>query len=317
MPTEILVFGGTVLASLMLLLYALWPKGREDQDHVLRRMAGRRAGEDKAIAGQPRSNSAAKQMLEKVAPYAIKPIMPKSEEEITSLRKKLSQAGFRHESASRYFLASKTIIAIALGGGALMLGVGAGYQPKLLIGLLSFLGGIGFFLPDIWLWIARTQRADKIRGGLPDSLDLLVVSVEAGLGLDAGIQRVGEEMRHVHTILSEEMQLAVLETQMGVPRSEALTSMANRSGVEEMRALVAVITQAEKFGTSVAKALRIQADTLRVRRRLKAEERAQKTTVKLMLPLILFIFPSIFVVLLGPAVLHLMKALGSGGSLGG
>ena len=172
-------------------------------------------------------------------------------------------------------------------------------------------------LPNMWLWVARGQRAEKIRNGLPDSLDLLVVSVESGLALDAGIQRVSDEMSNVHTELAEEMQIATLEAQMGVPRAEALLNMAGRCGVSEMRALVAVITQAEKFGTSVAKALRIQADTLRQKRRLKAEERAQKTTVKLMLPLILFIFPSIFVVLVGPAALRIIEVMGKGGPLSG
>jgi tight adherence protein C len=161
--------------------------------------------------------------------------------------------------------------------------------------------------------MAVRKRAEKIRNGMPDSLDLLVVSVESGLALDAGLLKVSDEMKNVHPELSEEMQIATLEAQMGVPRSEALRNMAQRTGVEEMRALIAVITQAEKFGTSVAKALRTQADTLRQKRRLKAEERAQKTTVKLMIPLVLFIFPSIFVVLVGPAALKIMDAIGGGG----
>ncbi|UCD28716.1 MAG: type II secretion system F family protein [Planctomycetota bacterium] len=144
-----------------------------------------------------------------------------------------------------------------------------------------------------------------------------MVSVEAGLALDAGLQRVSEEMHAVHKELSEEMQIATLETQMGVPRAEALENMARRTGVSEMQALIAVITQAERFGTSVAKALRIQAETLRNKRRLKAEERAQKTAVKLMLPLILFIFPSIFVVLVGPAGLKIAKIFSAGGALSG
>jgi len=199
----------------------------------------------------------------------------------------------------------------------LLIGWGAGYDSQKLFGLVATAAGLGFLLPNGWLWLARVQRAEKIRDGLPDSLDLLVVSVESGLGLDAGMVRVSEEMRRVHPELSEELQIATLENQMGVPRAEALEHLAARSGVEEMRALVAVITQAERFGTSVAKALRTQADTLRAKRRLRAEERAQKTTVKLMVPLILFIFPSIFVVLVGPAVLQLIKTLGRGGALGG
>ena len=180
-----------------------------------------------------------------------------------------------------------------------------------------FAGGVGFLCPNIWLSIAQRQRTDKIRDGLPDSLDLLVVSIESGLGLDAGLQRVGDEMRNVHPELSGEMQITTLETQMGVPRAESLEHLAQRCGIDEMQALVSVIIQAERFGTSVAKALRTQADTLRVKRRLKAEERAQKTTVKLLVPLILFIFPSIFVVLVGPAAMKLIEAFRPGGAAAG
>jgi tight adherence protein C len=312
--TEILVFGGLVCVSIALIVYSLWPRGGQREEDVLRRMTGKRQKDGPGALGMD-TKSAARQMLEKVAPIAMKPVMPKSDAEMSTLREKLAQAGFRREHVTRYFLASKTILGVALVAIALAAGFGTGYDPKRVIGVAAFLGGIGFMLPNVWLLIARSKRAEKIRNGLPDSLDLLVVSVESGLGLDAGLQRVSEEMRNVHVELAEELQLATMETQMGVPRAESLENMARRSGVSEMRALVAVITQAEKFGTSVAKALRTQADALRVKRRLKAEERAQKTTVKLMLPLILFIFPSIFVVLLGPAAMRLVEVFSHGGAL--
>ena len=283
----------------------------------MQRMAGKKLPAQTSPLESQRKASAAREILEKVAPIAIKPVMPRNDEQMSAIKEKLSQAGYRHESATRYFLASKTIIGGGLALVVLLLAWNAGFDPKRLFGMVTMAGGVGFILPNAWLWLARSQRGEKIRNGLPDSLDLLVVSVESGLALDAGLLRVSDEMRHVHPELSEEMQIATLETQMGVPRSESLQHMANRSGVEEMRALVAVIVQAEKFGTSVAKALRIQADTLRSKRRLRAEERAQKTTVKLMVPLILFIFPSIFVVLLGPAAIQLAKSLGSGGPLSG
>jgi tight adherence protein C len=138
---------------------------------------------------------------------------------------------------------------------------------------------------------------------------MLVISVESGLGLDAAFQRVGDEMRHVHPTVSEELQIVTLESQMGIPRSEALGNLSSRTGVDEVRSLVAIINQAERFGTSIAKALRNQSDALRTKRRQAAEERAQKTTVKLMAPLILFIFPAILVVLAGPAALKLIETL--------
>ncbi|GMU20434.1 MAG: hypothetical protein AMXMBFR13_05310 [Phycisphaerae bacterium] len=309
---EMIILGGLVLVSIGLIVYSLWPKAQKEEEQVLRRMAGRRQQQEPETADR---RSAARQMLERVAPLAMKPVMPKSDEEMSTLREKLSQAGFRRDHATKYFLASKTILGLAVAGVGLLLGIGGGYEPGQMLGMAAFGGGIGFMLPNLWLVLARSQRAEKIRNGLPDSLDLLVVSVESGLALDAGLQRVSEEMRNVHSELSEEMQIATLETQMGVPRAEAMENMARRCGVDEMRALVAVITQAEKFGTSVAKALRNQADALRVKRRQKAEERAQKTTVKLMLPLILFIFPSIFVVLVGPAAMKIVETLSRGGPL--
>jgi len=309
--TELIILIVLVVASLGLIIYSFLPNRREEEEHVKRRMSGKKLSPGEELLVKPTSTpSAAKQM-----PYAMKPVMPKSDEEMSTLREKLSQAGFRREYATRYFLASKTIIAVAF----LLLGLSFawmyGASGRAVFGIATFAGGIGFMLPNLWLGIAKNRRMERIRNGLPDSLDLLVVSVESGLGLDAGLQRVSDEMRHVHTELAEEMQIATLETQMGVPRSESLLHMSNRCGVEEMRALVAMITQAEKFGTSIAKALRTQADTLRTKRRLKAEERAQKTAVKLMLPLIFFIFPSIFVVLLGPAVMKIVEALGNNPSL--
>ena len=303
----------TVVAVIMV-LYALLPSRKDDEDHMRRRMSGK-IGQASDLTGPKPERSTARQVLEKVAPYAMKPVMPQSAEAMSTLKKKLGQAGFRHESATRYFLASKTIAGIAVAVVALVVGFAMALPPKQVLGIAAFAGGVGFLFPNLWLSMARKQRMDKIREGLPDSLDLLVVSVESGLGLDAGLQKVSDEMQGVHPCLSEEMQIATLETQMGVPRAESLENMAQRCGVQEMRALVSVIVQAERFGTSVARALRTQADTLRTKRRLRAEERAQKTTVKLMLPLILFIFPSIFVVLVGPAAMRIMQKMGSGGGL--
>ena len=313
--TQLIILVVLVMISAGMIIYSLMPNRGEEKDKVMRRMTGRSAAGPQAGPDAGRRPSAAKQMLEKVAPIAMKPVMPKNAAEMSTLREKLSQAGYRQEEASRYFLASKTIAGVLLAVVSLFVAWGGGYEMKQLFGIVATAAGVGFLLPNGWLFLARSQRSEKIRNGLPDSLDLLVVSVESGLGLDAGLLRVADEMRNVHKDLSEEMQIATMETQMGVPRAESLENMARRSGVDEMRAMVAVITQAEKLGTSVAKALRTQADMLRVKRRLKAEERAQKTTVKLMLPLILFIFPSIFVVLVGPAALQLMKTLGSGGAL--
>jgi len=316
--SEMILLSVLVVVSIGLIVYSLLPSRKSESEHMRRRMAGRRLEQAEALlANAPkRERSAAKEMIDKVAPLAMKPVMPTSEAEMTALRQKLSQAGFRRETAVRIFLASKTIVGVGVAIVSLLVCLGLGLSLKQVLGITAFAGGIGFMLPNVWLSIAQSSRKEKVRNGLPDTLDLMVVSVESGLALDATIMKVGEDMRNVHPELAEEMMIAVAEGQMGVPRAEALEKMARRCGVDEVRALVSTIAQAEKFGTSIAKALRTQADSLRIKRRLKAEERAQKTTVKLMAPLILFIFPSIFVVLAGPAAMKLIAAFGQGGISG-
>lgn len=306
MATEMILIGTMIVLSAAMIIYSLLPARREREAKLMRRISGRR-GEESGRRAESARESAAQKVLERVAPLAVKPVMPRSDEAMSNLRVKLANAGLRRENAPMLFLASKTVMAVLLAGATFLAAWMGGQGLRNVLGLTAFVGAVGFMLPNVWLMMATRQRAEKIRHGLPDSLDLMVISVEAGLGLDAALQRVGEEMRRVHPELSEEMTIATLETQMGVPRSEALANLAARTGVPEMKSLVAVITQAEKFGTSIAKALRNQADSLRIKRKLKAEERAQKTTVKLMLPLILFIFPAIFIVLLGPAILQIVR----------
>ena len=216
---------------------------------------------------------------------------------------------YRVSIAATTFLASKSIMAVILTIAAAAYMWAKGDTMMNGIGITLVAAGAGFLAPDLWLSSAISKRSEAVRHGLPDTLDLMVITVESGLGLDAAFQRVGNEMKQVHPILSEELQLVTLETQMGIPRSEALSNFATRSGIEEARSLVAIINQAERFGTSIARALRNQSAALRVKRRQAAEERAQKTTVKLMAPLILFIFPAILVVLAGPAALKMIEAL--------
>ncbi len=296
-----------VVTSGALLVYALWPKSGFNKDALKRRLMGKRGVDEQAQIQKHAKESTAQRMLEKVAPIAVKPVMPKDEAEVSMLRIKLSNAGFRRENAPTLFLSSKTVCGLGCALVALLTQASAGKPLMDILTWVAGAGGVGFMLPNAWLWLATRKRAQKIKHGLADAMDLLVISVESGLALDAAIQRVGDEMNIVHPELAEELQLVTYEAQMGIPRSEALGNMALRTGLPEVKSLVAIITQAEKFGTSVAKALRNQADMMRVKRRQAAEERAQKTTVKLMLPLILFIFPAIFVVLIGPAVLNMIK----------
>ncbi|MGE0480014.1 MAG: type II secretion system F family protein [Phycisphaerae bacterium] len=292
-----------------LVVYSLMPNRQSERDAVKRRLLGRRSADEVAEIQEKARKTATDDLIKKASPTLGRLIMPISDEEQTNLRLKLANAGFRNAGAQTIFLASKTILGVAGLVIAGIVGLSAGYQMTTTASVVAFAGGLGFMLPNLWLTVAVGGRRDKVRCGLPDTLDLLVVSVESGLALDAALKRVGDEMTTVHPELSEEMRIATAETQMGIPRGEALENMARRVGLEEMRSLVSVVLQAEKFGTSIAKALRNQADSLRTKRRQAAEERAQKTAVKLMIPLVLFIFPAMGVVLAGPAALKMLEAL--------
>lgn len=313
---DLMIIAAMAAVAVALIVYSIMPKGKNEKDAVRRRLTGGRSVDEVAEIRNAAREQATATLVKKATPMLNRLIMPASEQEQTALRVKLANAGIRAPYAQTVFLASKTI----LGFTCLLLGAMVGFAKGLpfaaFLGALAFGGGVGFMLPNLWLALACSDRKDKIRNGLPDTLDLMVVSVESGLALDAALKRVGDEMAPVHPALSEEMRIATIEAQMGIPRGEALENMARRSGVEEVRSLVSVIMQAEKFGTSVAKALRNQADSLRTKRRQAAEERAQKTAVKLMIPLVLFIFPAMGVVLGGPAVIKMIEALKSSPSLG-
>jgi tight adherence protein C len=168
---------------------------------------------------------------------------------------------------------------------------------------------LGYLLPDLWLTWRVRARQHRLRLALPDGLDLLVICVEAGLGLDQALMRVSQELRVAHPELSEELQLVNLEMRVGKTRLEALRELAQRTGLDDIKALVAMLIQTDRFGTSVAQALRVHSDELRMKRRQRAEEMAAKTTVKMVPVLVFFIFPALMVVILGPAVIAIMRQL--------
>jgi tight adherence protein C len=297
------------LVSVLLIVFSLWSGGSSQDETVKRRIAGRSMTSTVAAVRKQAKESVAKKVLETVAPLAIRPVMLSNAEDLSKLRIKLARAGIRTENAPTIFLSSKTVVAVALGLAGLAYCWAKGSTIANGAGITMICAGLGFLGPNLWLSMAISKRAEKVRNGLPDVLDLMVISVESGLGLDAAFQRVGDEMRRVHPSLAEELQIVTLESQMGIPRSEALVNFTHRTGIDETKSLVAIINQAERFGTSIARALRNQSEALRVKRRQAAEERAQQTTVKLMAPLILFIFPAILVVLAGPAGLKMMESL--------
>ena len=311
MSPSILLLGGLIVVSVALVIYALWPQDQEGGETIKRRMSGRRVHSSVSELRKKAKESVAKRVLDTVAPIAIRPALKNDAEQISKLRMKLAAGGFRAENAPTTFLASKTMLAILIGIAATAFVWVKGSELANAMGIVLIATGVGFLAPNLWLSSAISKRAEIIRNGLPDTLDMLVISVESGLGLDAAFQRVGDEMKKVHPALSEELQIVTLESQMGIPRSEALSNLATRTNLDEVRSLIAIINQAERFGTSIAKALRNQSDALRPTRRQAAEQRAQKTTVKLMAPLILFIFPAILVVLAGPAALKMIETLGN------
>lgn len=305
------LLGGMVVASVGLIVYSLWPSSEEDDNAIKRRMSGRKSEDKTPDARAQARESVAQRMVKKFAPIAIRPSATRDADQMSKLRQKLAMGGFRSETAPTVFLASKTIVAVLAGIIVASIVLVKGLPFMTAIGYIMIAGGAGFLAPDLWLGSAISKRKTQIQQALPDTLDTLVISVEAGLGLDGAMMRVGEELHHVHPVLAEELQLITLETQMGIPRAEAMTNFATRVGLDEVSSFVAIINQAERFGSSIARALRNQSDVLRTKRRQRAEEKAQKTAVKLMAPLILFIFPAIMVVLAGPAALKMIEALGN------
>jgi len=256
-----------------------------------------------------KKSDAVAKVLEKATPAFAKALEPKSEEELSRLKLKLARAGFRSDAAGKAFLGLKfmgLLAGLVLGAGAFFPFFGATQQSTFMtIGL----GGGLFYLPDLAVWLIAQKRQEAIFLGLPDALDLLVVCVEAGLGLDQAMRRVAEETQKTCPALADELNLANMQLQMGRPRAAVLHELGERTGVADVRTLAAVLIQAEKFGSSVAQALRTQSDAMRVRRRQIAEEKAAKTAVKLIFPLVLFIFPGIFVVLVGPAAITMVREM--------
>lgn len=216
---------------------------------------------------------------------------------------RLSVAGFRDPQDADTFLSCKLLGPIL----GILLATFAGAENFLFAAML--LGVAGFFVPDMYLFHAISKRKDKINKALPDVLDLLVICMEAGLGIDQATLRIANEIQGIYPELSEELLITSYEQRAGKPRLEAWRSMAERIDVDTVRQFVAMLTQTERLGTPIARSLGTFADGLRTKRMLMAEEQAAKTTVKLIFPLAIFIFPALFVVLLGPGILAAIKAL--------
>jgi tight adherence protein C len=231
----------------------------------------------------------------------ISTLIPKSPKDMSILRRRLTSAGYRSINAAVVFYATKVVLALAVAGTTFAI---AGRR-----GILLTLFGlvVGFMLPEFWL-ARRTKRRQKvIRNGLPDALDLFIVCLEAGSSLDQGIVKASDELDIAYPALAEEFRTITVEIRAGKPRLEAFKNFAERTRVDDVRALVAMLVQTDRFGTSIAQALRTHAETARTKRRQRAEERAAKLSVKLVFPLVFFLFPALYVVVLGPAVIKIVR----------
>ncbi len=251
---------------------------------------------------EPQEKPAFKERLEQ----ALDPLgraLPLSPREVSRTRAWLIQAGYRDARHLTLYVGSRVLLAFI---GLMVVIAATGFKSLILmVSITAFC----FFLPRFVLKRMIRDRQLRITLALPDALDLTVICVEAGLALDQALMRVGEDLHHAHPDLSDEFHLVNLEMRAGKPRVEALRNLSERTGVDDIRALVGTLVQTDRFGTSVAQALRVHSDSLRTERRQRAEEQAAKTTIKMIIPLVVFVLPSIIFVTLGPAVIELVRTL--------
>ena len=231
-------------------------------------------------------------------------LVPRSQSELSVVQQRLVRAGYRNDGALKFFYGAKILVPLSLC--VIVATTGLSHFGGFFIYALAL--GLGFLAPDFWLGRRIASRQAKIRRGLPDVLDLMVICIEAGQSLDQATVRTAEELRIAQPAISDELGVVVLEQRAGRERTAAWRQFAERTAVDSVRNLVSVLVQSEKFGTSIAKTLRVHSDTLRTQRRQKVEEQAAKTSVKLVFPLVFFIFPSLFVVTLGPAIIVITES---------
>jgi tight adherence protein C len=289
-------------------VYWLLYKPQSAATERLRRL-GDRTGTSPSASLSLDENSPSSELAERIA-SPLNRLLPPSAAEAKKLQKQLMQAGFRSSTAPAVYRAFQLI---SMAGFPAIVAFICAILARPLNGAILwilFAFVIGFFLPRYVLRRMIRSRQQLVRWGLADALDLMVISIEAGLGLNAAMMKVSSELNDVHPDISEEFELANLEIRVGRERDEALRNLAERTGVDDLRSLVAMLIQTDKFGTSIAKAIRAFSDSLRTKRRQRAEQAAQKAAVKLLFPLACFLFPTLFIAILGPAALQLMDTLG-------
>jgi tight adherence protein C len=231
----------------------------------------------------------------------------------SAVRQRLIQAGYPNAAAVPMYLGLRVAVPALMGMGAALLLPSLGFSAVKTLLMSMYFGSMGYLLPSIMVGRRLKKRQKEMQKALPDALDMLVVSVEAGLGLNQAMVRVSEEIYRISPVLSEQLALVNLEIRAGTSRPEALRNLAERTGLQDISSLVGMLIQTDRFGTSVAQALRVHSETMRTKRRQRAEEAAAKTTIKMIFPLVFCIFPALFVVILGPALIQIYKALASFG----
>jgi tight adherence protein C len=268
-------------------------------------------GEEVLAEGSPMSSGSGQKGFSRLLSSIGRRMAPERSQQYSEVRRRLVRAGIRRASGPTIFWGTKCLLAVLFPAVFFFVGVAflQPLNPNHHLGISLLLGLAGLYLPDIWLNKRTERRKDKIREGMPDALDLLVVCVEAGMGLDSAMNRVADEMDLSNKTLSEELRLYGLEQRAGKAREDALKHLADRIDMEDVNNLTSLLLQTDRFGTSLAQSLRVYSDTFRTKRFMKAEEKAGKLAGRLLFPLILFIFPSLFVAILGPAAIRIYQTM--------
>ena len=277
-----------------------------DRDPVTTRLRDLRSW---ALAARPVLNDGAPSPIASLL-ATLGGFMPTGDDK-EALQSGLVRAGIRNQGAPLIFIGTKFLMAAVCGVGWIVLNFALARPVGSIVMQGSIAAAVGFYLPTVWLWSKGEARRARIQTALPDALDLMVVCVEAGLGLTAAIERVGREIAIASPALSDEFLLVNQEIRTGLSRSDALRRLARRTGVEDLYALSAMLIQADKLGTSIAQSLRAHAESMRTKRRQRAEQLARKAGIKLAFPLVFLIFPALLIVILGPAAVQLMEAIAS------
>ncbi len=293
MSVELILAIVTVFAAVSLVAYAVGStvlSRTSPEQRRLRRM-GAATSSGVVLEGSLLADSVSPKLRR------LSSLMPKSPKDMSLLRRRLTAAGYGSMTSVIVFSTVRVALPVVI---ALVAVSTFGLRRGILVAVLG--AGLGFMVPDFWLSRATKQRQKLIRNGLPDALDLLIVCLEAGSSIDQAILKASEELEVAHPELAYELKLVTTETRAGKPRLEALKNFAERTKVDDVRSLVTMLVQTERFGTSLSQALRTHAETSRTKRRQRAEERAQKVGVKMVFPLVFFLFPALYIVILGPAV---------------